>query len=90
MRLDTVTELTGNEELFYNLQSVLSRFLDIDHLLALCIQIPKNETVKSAESKITNVIYLKHTLELIDPLALALKGSENPLLKAYYQVCYLH
>ncbi|XP_064639477.1 mutS protein homolog 4-like [Lineus longissimus] len=85
MRLDTVTELTENEELFYNLQSVLARFLDIDHLLALCIQIPKNETVRSAESKITNVIYLKHTLELIDPLAAALRDTENPLLKAYYQ-----
>ena len=84
MRLDAVSELTENEEIFYNLQSVVVRFLDIDHLLSLCVQIPKEETVKIAESKITNVIYLKHTLELIEPLQLALKECENQLLKACY------
>ena len=39
MRLDVVEELTGNEELFVNVQSVLSRFLDIDHLLSMCVQV---------------------------------------------------
>eukprot|EP00731_Ephydatia_muelleri_P017612 Em0010g710a len=61
----------------------LKRFLDVDHLLALCIQLPKVETVKTAESKITHVIYLKHVLELVDPLRTALEGSENPLLRGY-------
>ncbi|XP_033642505.1 mutS protein homolog 4-like [Asterias rubens] len=83
LRLDVVTELTEQEELFYNLQSVLARFLDVDHLLSLCVQIPKQETVKTAESKITNVIHLKHTLELVPPLMMALQGSKNKLLQAY-------
>ena len=64
----------------------LKRFLDVDHLLALCIQLPKVETVKTAESKITHVIYLKHVLELVDPLRTALEGSENPLLRGYCDV----
>ncbi|XP_022081598.1 mutS protein homolog 4-like isoform X1 [Acanthaster planci] len=85
LRLDVVTELTQQEEPFYNLQSVLTRFLDVDHLLSLCIQIPKQETVKTAEAKITNVIHLKHTLELIPPLMMALEGSENKLLQAYFK-----
>ncbi|XP_019619725.1 PREDICTED: mutS protein homolog 4-like [Branchiostoma belcheri] len=84
MRLDCVAELTDNEELFYNLQSVVSRFLDVDHLLSVCVQIPKQESVKTAESKITNVIYLKHTLELVEPLQAALKDCHNQLFKAYY------
>ncbi|CAH1773969.1 unnamed protein product [Owenia fusiformis] len=84
LRLDTVSELTENEELFYNLRGVVSRFVDIDYLLSLCVQIPKQETLKSAESKITNVIYLKHTLELLAPLQNALKDSTTPLLRAYY------
>ncbi|XP_013406219.1 mutS protein homolog 4 [Lingula anatina] len=83
-RLDAVQELTENEELFYNLQSVLSRFMDIDHLLSLCVQLPKQETLKTAENKITNVIYLKHTLELVEPLKEALKDSTNSLFKAYH------
>ncbi|KXJ20920.1 MutS protein-like 4 [Exaiptasia diaphana] len=71
MRLDCVT--------------VLGRFLDVDHLTSMCVQIPKNETVKTAESKISAVIYLKHTLELVEPLGNALKDTETPLFKAYFE-----
>ncbi|XP_072181746.1 mutS protein homolog 4-like [Diadema setosum] len=85
LRLDVVAELTENEERFYNLQSVLSRFLDVDHLLSLCIQIPKQESVKSAEQKITNIIYLKHTLELVEPLQIALDSAQTKLLQAYHK-----
>ena len=60
--------------------------MDVDHITSLCIQIPKQETVKTAESKITNLIYLKHTLELIDPLQDSLKDSENELFLAYREV----
>ena len=52
----------------------------------MCIQVPKQETVKTAESKITNIIYLKHTLELIDPFQEALKDCKNHLLMAYREV----
>ncbi len=86
MRLGAVSELTENEEMFYNLQTVVGRALDVDHLLAQCVQIPKQETVKTAESKITTVIYLKHTLELVNPLKAALVDSQNTLLKAYHKV----
>lgn len=85
VRLDCVAELTDKEELFYGLQSVVGRFLDIDHLTSMCVQLPKQETVKTAESKITTVIYLKHTLELVEPLRLALKDTEAELFKAYYE-----
>ncbi|XP_072025616.1 mutS protein homolog 4-like [Amphiura filiformis] len=83
LRLDVVSELTDQEEVFYNLQSVLSRFLDVDHLLSLCVQIPKQETIRIAEQKITNVIYLKHALELVEPLKTALQSTQNKLLQAY-------
>lgn len=74
------------QELFYGLQSVIGRFLDIDHLTSMCVQLPKQETVKTAESKITTVIYLKHTLELVEPLRTALQDTEADLFKAYYEV----
>jgi DNA mismatch repair protein MSH4 len=78
--------LIEKPEIFYNLQAVISRFLDIDHLLSLCVQVPKQENVKIAENKITNVMYLKHTLELVTPLREALGDCENPLLMASYKV----
>ena len=43
------------QNMFYSIESILKQFLDVDHLLSLCIKIPKNENIKSAESKITKV-----------------------------------
>jgi len=51
-----------------------------------CSQIPKQENIKTAESKITHMMYLKHTLELVAPFRDALGDCENPLLKASYKV----
>ena len=65
---------------------MIGRFLDVDHLTSMCVQIPKQETVKTAESKITTVIYLKHTLELVEPLRDSLKDTETQLFKAYHEV----
>eukprot|EP00048_Salpingoeca_helianthica_P008174 m.119619 g.119619 ORF g.119619 m.119619 type:complete len:869 (+) comp14532_c0_seq3:2474-5080(+) len=82
-RLDTVSELTQNEELFSRLEDILSRFLDLEHLIALCIQIPKSESVRLMEHKIIQVIYLKHTLELVQPLSEILDNATSPLLTTY-------
>ncbi|XP_061325780.1 mutS protein homolog 4 isoform X2 [Pezoporus flaviventris] len=83
-RLDCVQEFLQDEELFFGLQAVISKFLDTEQLLSVLVQIPKQDTVKTAESKITNLIYLKHTLELVEPLKAALRNCTTPLLKAYY------
>lgn len=65
---------------------MLSRFLDVERPLASCVQIPKQETVKTAETRIANVIDLKHILELVEPFRDALRDGENSLLVAYRQV----
>uniref|UniRef100_A0A8D0U1S7 MutS protein homolog 4 n=1 Tax=Sus scrofa TaxID=9823 RepID=A0A8D0U1S7_PIG len=73
-----------NLELLINNQDSIARFLDTEQLLSVLVQIPKQDTVNAAESKITNLIYLKHTLELVDPLKITLKNCNTPLLRAYY------
>ncbi|XP_076454636.1 mutS protein homolog 4-like [Babylonia areolata] len=83
LRQDVVKELTEKEEVFYNLQGVMSKFLDVDHLISHCVQIPKVDSVKVAESNINTVICLKHILALVPVLHEFLKDCENPLLKAY-------
>ncbi|XP_040264757.1 mutS protein homolog 4 [Bufo bufo] len=83
-RLDCVQEFLEDEELFFSLQSVLSRFLDTEQLLSNLIQIPKQETEKAADTKITYLISLKHTLELVEPLKAVLQKCKTPLLQAYY------
>ena len=70
---------------------VLKRFHDVDHYISLLVQIPKHETVKTAENKITLLIYLKHCLELVKPLQQSiLVTSTNPLLKTFHQVVGIH
>lgn len=75
--------------MFENIQTVIARFLDIDHVLSMCVQIPKQETLKTAEANINNIIYLKHILELVDPLRNALSNCENRLMKHFYKVVLL-
>ncbi|XP_026789533.3 mutS protein homolog 4 isoform X2 [Pangasianodon hypophthalmus] len=83
-RQDTIQELLQGEELFFGLKSAITQFLDIDQLLSALVQLPKQETVEVAEAKIMQVIQLKHTLELIEPLKMVLKDAKTSLLKAYY------
>ncbi|XP_041446275.1 mutS protein homolog 4 [Xenopus laevis] len=84
-RFDCVQEFLQDEELFFSLQSVLSRFLDTENLLSNLIQIPKQDIQdKAADTKISYIISLKHTLKLVEPLKVVLKNCKTPLLKAYY------
>ncbi|KAG1709722.1 MutS 4 [Nymphon striatum] len=85
-RLDCVSELLNNQEMFFAIQSVLSRFVDVGNLLCLFIQVPKQETLRIAERKIVNVIQLKHTLELINQLKTALENAVHPIFKAFIMV----
>uniref|UniRef100_A0A673CF71 MutS homolog 4 n=1 Tax=Sphaeramia orbicularis TaxID=375764 RepID=A0A673CF71_9TELE len=83
IRLDTIQELQQNEELFFGLKNVIGHFLDIDQLLSVLVQIPKQETVQAAEAKISHVIQLKHILDLVPRLRMVLKSCSTALLKAY-------
>ena len=86
LRQEAVTELIENEELFYNLHTIIGRFLDTEHLLSMCVQIPKQENVRTAEAKINNIIYLKHVLELLGPFHDFLQESKCSLLREYAKV----
>ncbi|XP_028838763.1 mutS protein homolog 4 [Denticeps clupeoides] len=83
IRLDCIQELLQDEELFFGLQSAITNFLDIDRLLSVLVQVPKQETIQVAEAKITHVIQLKYTLELVVPLRDMLQNCKTALLTAY-------
>ncbi|KAG7509788.1 kinectin isoform X6 [Solea senegalensis] len=83
IRLDAVQELLQDEELFFGLRNAIGHFLDIDQLLSVLVQVQKQETVQVAEAKITHVIQLKHTLDLVPRLRVVLKNCSTALLKAY-------
>ncbi|XP_037098021.1 mutS protein homolog 4 [Syngnathus acus] len=83
IRLDAIQEMLQNEELFFGLKNAIGHFLDIDQLLSVLVQVPKQQTVQVAEAKITHVIQLKHTLDLVPQLRVVLKNCNTSLLKAY-------
>lgn len=86
-RQDVVAELMESPELFFPLQSVLSQCLSLDSLLTMIIQLKRHPAnVKFAEAKITNVIYLKHVMQIIPPLKDLLKKCTSSLLTSYTQV----
>ncbi|XP_077476922.1 mutS protein homolog 4 isoform X1 [Stigmatopora argus] len=83
IRLDTIQEMLQSEEFFFDLKNAIGNFLDIDQLLSVLVQVPKHDTIQFAESKITHVIQLKHTLDLVPQLREVLKNCNTALLKAY-------
>lgn len=76
----------SNLFLTHRLSLVLSKFLDVEHLISMCIQIPKREDAKTAEMKITEIIHLKHTLELVEQLRIIIQKGSNPLFITYFRV----
>eukprot|EP01137_Pigoraptor_chileana_P020558 Opistho-2@83068 len=82
-RLDSVEELMAREDDFFGLRELIGKFIDIDHLITMMIVMPKQETVKTAESAITNLIMLKHLVELVPQLCDGLRSCETSLLSAY-------
>ncbi|CAK8673692.1 unnamed protein product [Clavelina lepadiformis] len=83
-RLDCVTELANSSELFFGMQSALSRFeIDVDNLLASLVRIPKQNTDRSRENHITTCILLKHVLELVPALQDALVEGQCEIFQAY-------
>ncbi|CAG8463257.1 4619_t:CDS:10 [Acaulospora morrowiae] len=81
-RLDSVEELTQNEDTFFSIQTAIKPFQDVDHLITSLIQVPRKSTIKHSEQKINNIIILKHTLKLIQILKESLAGCQNSLLVA--------
>nr|XP_061798748.1 mutS protein homolog 4-like [Nerophis lumbriciformis] len=83
IRLDTIQEMLQSETFFLELKNAISNFGDIDQLLSVLIQVPKQEKIQFAEAKITHAIQLKHTLDLVPKLREVLKNYNTALLKAY-------
>ena len=52
--------------MFYKVEFILKQFLDVDHLLPLCIKIPKRDNIKLAENKITKVCFSYSTVTLVE------------------------
>jgi DNA mismatch repair protein MSH4 len=86
LRQKCIQEMIDNEDMFFGLETILKRFLDMDHLISLLVQLPKQENVKSAENKITLVISIKHCLELVETLKDTISSSQNPLLKTFHEM----
>ncbi|XP_063933913.1 mutS protein homolog 4-like [Zophobas morio] len=84
-RLDCVSEFIEKKPLLFGVQKVLEKFVDLDRLLSSLIQVPRVEDLNVAESLITNILALKHVLELVRPLRESLEPATSSLLHAYWE-----
>lgn len=78
MRLSAVDEFLRSEKTYFEVGTLLAEFLDLDHLAAL--QFAHNTNVTSlhgSEQSITNIIYLKQSLDAASKVAVVLESSNN-------------
>lgn len=87
-RLGCVDEILANEKLFFEMGGLLSDFLDLDHLAALqFVQAPPAAGLYGCEQAVSNIIFLKQSLDVAIALAKSLAasnegaGPRNPLLR---------
>lgn len=76
------------------LQDILGRLpVDIEHLIATLIQIPKVNNVRNTQQRINSIIALKQTLELIPVLITLIGNSQNDYfqtvrnVRVNYELC---
>ena len=79
-RLDSLDELLQNEEIFYQLQTILGQFVNLDVMVSHLAATPRDVSVRNARSSIRALIALKHTLEIAPKFAAALRCAETPVL----------
>ena len=87
-RLDLVEEFLENSNLYHKVRYAVAKFPDIEHLLSLLVHIPKTETLKTAENKVSILILLKDTLESVDALKDALHCSKSDILRSFHDVSF--
>lgn len=74
-------------QLINQLRSILVQIQDVDQLITLCVHIGRNENIRIAEYKVTQVINLKQTLQLIDPLLKTISSCHSRLFQGFKNVC---
>ncbi|VDM24478.1 unnamed protein product [Toxocara canis] len=82
-RCDAVQDLIGDQPKLERLRAIISGACDIQQLVTVCCYLEKGTTsIQNAEQKLSQVLNLKDTLNLIDPLKKALKSSRSTILRA--------
>jgi hypothetical protein len=81
-----VSELLESEAVFYALQRTLASFPDVEHVLAACVQVPRQELASLTDSRLSAVLSLKLTVQLVKQLATALADSRCTLLQTFLTV----
>jgi hypothetical protein len=64
----------------------MPKFCDVDHLLALCMHMPQQDSKEVAETQMKYTLLLKTTLELLPTLKLALQNCKSKFLCAAREV----
>ncbi|KRZ04566.1 MutS -like protein 4 [Trichinella zimbabwensis] len=84
--LDVLEEILNNGRALTSLRSAISRMTDVERLIGFCMHIGEEDCGRFAEYRIKQLLCLKNTLELVEPLRQILSNFKTPLLKQYFEV----
>ncbi|XP_033606751.1 mutS protein homolog 4 isoform X2 [Cryptotermes secundus] len=79
-RLDCVQEIVETPELHHALEALVPKFCDVDHLLALCMHMPRQDSKEVAEIQMKYTLLLKTVLEILPTLKVVLQDCKSKFL----------
>ncbi len=87
-RSNLVQRIVDDRKLFDELMFIVKNFRGLDDLVSFCYYFPRkqNDTSKSIENKIQNVLCMNELLDNVNALKNKMKDMDMPLIQKFYQV----
>ncbi|XP_015788714.1 mutS protein homolog 4-like [Tetranychus urticae] len=83
-RYDMISEILTNPQFHFNTSEIITKFLDLESIISAIICEPKTKSWKVGERRVEILIYLRHTLNLINPLREQLSSAQHTIFQHYY------
>jgi hypothetical protein len=89
-RLEVVEKLTNDRTFYDRTRQIIKEFHGFDDMISFCynLQQKHNDTFKSAEVKINNIMLMNQILHNVNVLKETLKESGISMIENFYQVAY--
>ena len=87
-RLDFMENMSSDLRFYDKLANIIKKFQPLDEMVSFCLSFPKkdNDSVKSAENKVHNVMIMNELLESVEELKQIIKDSKIPLIENFKNV----
>jgi DNA mismatch repair protein MSH4 len=87
-RSSIIDHMCNNREFFDKLRNILRDFHSLDDMVSFCYNYPRkqNDSLKSSENKIQNIMIMNELLDNVIVLKDIIQDSHIPAIQNFYQV----